>query len=119
MKDWTDAPSWSGTMIATTMDSERMSRSWEMIEPWICQNLSVVGDELKRHVWIKYPWMWERSPEARMCCSKSLLVLRTRASGANSPKSARPLSVTSQANRTVKGRPADDIEDKKCPLENA
>ena len=62
--------------------------------------------------------MCVRSPDAQICWSMSLLVLKTFAVGENSPKRDRPLSVMLHANRIVNGRLVDSIVEWKWPLEN-
>ena len=62
--------------------------------------------------------MCMRLPDARICWSMSLLVLKTFAVGENSPKRDCLLSVTLHADRIVNGRRVDSIVEWKWPLEN-
>ena len=89
-----------------------------MRELWTCQNLSVVGDEAKRQVWIRYPWICERPPDAWMCCnSKSLLVLKAQRTWRKFAKK-RTLTIRDVASQPNGEREAADfVVDKKCPLE--
>ena len=107
-------PSWSGWIVATTIEIDCMRNKSEMIGAWTCQNLVFVLMVWKRGEWTMYPWMTEVSPDDQMWLSILFAVPKMWGQDVNSWNRERPDSNGLQANWTWNGRLRDWIVKARC-----